>query len=589
MPSTRKNISRLFLIGMCLIQTVGFVQPVFSQATQSYVPVTDAMLQNPDPADWLMWRRTLNTWGYSPLDQINTDNVEDIRMAWTRTLGPGIQEGTPIVYDGKLIFPGPSDYVQAFDAVSGTLLWEYRRQLPADLSDYLPFSAINRNMALYGDLLIDTSPDDFIYALNIHSGEMVWETKILDYQRGAQQTSGPIIANGKAISGRGCEPEGGPDACVILAHDALTGEELWRTHTIATEDDPNNVSWGDVPWENRRHVGSWMVPSFDPELNLLYIGTSVTSPAPKYILAGNDLDYLYHNSTLALDADTGEIVWHYQHGVDHWDHDQPFERLLVDTVVAPDPEEVQWINPDLVPGEVRKVMTGIPGKTGLVYTLDRETGEFLWADSTVFQNVISSIDGASGQVTVNPESLFTEVDQERIICPHLNGGKNFPTGAYSPLNNVMYFPLHNTCALTVSTATEQSLDDLYGMFMRIQTVPGQENIGSLFAIDVATGKTLWKYDDRAIMMSLLTTGSGLIFGGDSNGYFKAFDQENGELLWQINIGSPVSGYPVTYAIDGKQYVAVSTGFSIVAATAGSLAPEQRPGNGNNLFIFTLPD
>ena len=575
------------LLGAALMGLLIQVNPV--QAQEDYIPVTDAMLQNPDPDDWLMWRRTLNTWGYSPLEQITQENVDDLKMVWTRTLGPGIQEGTPIVYDGKLIFPGPSDYVQAFDAVTGTLLWEYRRRLPADLSDYIPFSAINRNMAIYDNLLIDTSPDDFIYALDIQTGEMVWETKILDYQRGAQQTSGPIIANGKAISGRGCEPEGGPDACVILAHDARTGEEIWRTHTIATEEDPNNASWGDVPWENRWHVGSWMVPSFDPELNLLYIGTSVTSPAPKYILAGNDLDYLYHNSTLALDADTGEIVWHFQHVVDHWDHDQPFERLLVDTAVAPDPEEVQWINPNLTPGDVRKVVTGIPGKTGVVYTLDRETGEFLWADSTVFQNVISDIDGASGQVTVNPESLFTEVDQEKITCPHFNGGKNFPTGAYSPLNNVMYFPLHNTCALSVSTGTEQSLDDLLGMFSRVQMIPGQDNIGSMFAIDVTTGRTLWKYDSRSVMMSLLATGSGLLFGGDSNGYFKAFNQENGELLWQVNIGSPVSGYPVTYAIDGKQYVAVSTGFSIVAATAGSLAPELRPGNGNNLFIFALPD
>jgi alcohol dehydrogenase (cytochrome c) len=215
--------------------------------------------------------------------------------------------------------------------VSGDLLWDYQRK-----PQTRPFSPASRspNVAIYGETIIDTTADDFLVALNAKTGAVVWETKIMDYQKGAQQTSGPIIANGKVISGRGCEPEGGPDACVITAHDAKTGKEVWRTRTMPGPGEPGYETWGDVPFEKRVHVGTWMVPSYDPQLNMIYIGTSVSSPAPKYMLGGNEKKHLYHNSTLALNADTGKIVWYYQHLVDHWDLDHPFERLLVDTAVA---------------------------------------------------------------------------------------------------------------------------------------------------------------------------------------------------------------------------------------------------------------
>ena len=321
-----------------------------AQTSADFVPVTDAVLQNPDPADWLMWRRTLDGWGYSPLDQIDRENVDTIRMVWSRALGPGLQQGTPLVYDGVLYMPNPRDVIQAIDAISGDLLWEYRRDRPDDLGDYLIAALIdaNRNLAIWDDLIIDTSADDFIFALDATSGRLAWETEILDYRtHPAHQTSGPIIANGKVISGRGCLPKGGPDTCVITAHDARTGAELWRRRTIPAPGEPGDETWGDVPFSERKHVGAWMVPSYDPALNLVYIGTSVTSPAPKLFLGGIDKKHLYHNSTLALDADTGEIVWYYQHLNDHWDLDHPFERILIDTVVAPDPNSVTWINPRL--------------------------------------------------------------------------------------------------------------------------------------------------------------------------------------------------------------------------------------------------
>jgi alcohol dehydrogenase (cytochrome c) len=535
-----------------------------------------------------MWRRTQNSWGYSPLSQITRRNVGALQLAWTRELHPGDQEGTPLVYDGIMFFPNPNDITQAIDAATGDLIWEYRRGVPEDAGQYFPAAPTNRNIAIHGYYILDNGADGWAYAIDARTGELAWESFILDYRAGAKNSSGPIVANGLVVSGRSCEPEGGPEACVITAFDAETGEERWRTRTIPAPGEPGDETWGDVPYEKRWHVGMWMVPSYDPELNRIYVGTSVTAPAPKFILAGNDEQYLYHNSTLALDADTGQIDWYFQHVVDHWDLDHPFERLLVDTVVAPNPEEVEWINPRLRGGEERKVVTGIPGKTGLVYTLDRETGEFLWARQTVQQNVIASVNTESGAATVDPSKMFTRVGQELFICPAATGGKNYPAGTYSPLTGVMYYPLQNTCMTATSSSDEQSIESLYAINTRAQIAPGEENVGTLQAINVQTGELEWKFEQPAGMLSLISTGGGLLFGGDVNGRFRAYDQDDGEVLWEVNLGSPVNGYPATFEVGGRQYVAVSTGGSGLAYGLAGLA-DIRPGSGNQLYVFALPD
>ena len=560
--------------------------PAGAQAAASFVPVTDAMLEDPAPGDWLTWRRTPDGWGYSPLDQIDTDNVGELRLVWSRALAAGSQEGTPLAYGGVLYMPNPRDVIQAIDAVTGDLRWEYRRALPDDVDDYVGGSTVNRNIAIFGTHIIDTSTDDYLYALDTETGGLVWETRILDYRvNPARHSSGPIIAGGKAISGRSCRPGGGPEACVITAHDAETGAEVWRRRLVPAPGEPGDETWGGVPFEERVHVGSWMAPSYDPELNLVYVGTSVTSPAPKFLLGGIDNKHLYHNSTLALDGDTGEIVWYYQHLNDHWDLDHPFERLLVDTAVAPDPAAVSWINPRLRPGEVRRVVTGIPGKTGVVYTLDRETGEFLWARPTVAQNVISAIDGATGEVTENAELVFTAEGQEVLTCPTWFGGKDWEAGAYSPRTNRMYMPLRNACARMMATREARIH---YALALRHQLAPGTDQLGTVQAISAETGATAWLYEQRAATMSLVATGGGLVFGGDANGRFRAFDDETGEVLWEINLGSPVSGFPIAYAVDGRQFVAVSTGTSGTASGFMRLTPELRPSAGNNLFVFALP-
>ena len=557
-------------------------------ADADFVPVTDAMLENPAPGDWLMWRRTQDSWGYSPLDQIDRGNVGDLRMVWTRALREGTNQATPIAYGGVLYVPNPSHATQALDAVTGDLLWEYIRPIPEDANDHIRgLVQVNRNAAIYGNLIIDTANDGYVYALDARTGQLAWETEILNLrEKPARHSTGPIIANGLVVSGRSCRPWAGPEACIIAAHDPRTGAEVWRTRLIPAPGEPGNETWGDVPYEERGHVGSWMAPSYDPELNLIYVGTSVTSPAPKFLLGGADNRHLYHNSTLALDGDTGEIRWYYQHLNDHWDLDHPFERLLVDTAVAPDPLAVSWINPNLRPGERRRVVTGIPGKTGIVYTLDRETGEFLWANPTTTQNVINSIDGATGAVTENSELVFSAEGQQVLSCPSYFGGKDWETGVYSPLTNAMYFPLRNTCAQMLATTEAEGI---YALVARNEITPGTDQVGTVQAISAETGATLWKYEQRSATMSLAGTAGGLLFGGDVNGRFRAFDQETGEILWEINLGSSVTGFPITYAVDGRQYVAVSTGSASSASAFRGLTPEIRPTAANILFVFALPE
>ena len=572
------------------------LSPAASAAGQTpppdpFVPVTDAMLQDPAPGDWLTWRRTLDGWGYSPLDQIDRGNVGDLRMVWSRALAPGRQEGTPLAYGGVLYMPQASDVIEAIDAATGDLIWQHRRDLPDDVYDFVGGNARNnRNIAVYDRFIINTSDDNYAFALDAETGEIAWETRIFDYRETpAGHSSGPIIADGRVVSGRSCRPRGGPETCVVVAHDALTGEELWRRRTVPAPGEPGDETWGGVPYEERIHVGTWMPASYDPELRLIYQGTSVTSPAPKFMLGGIENTHLYHNSTLALDVETGEIRWYYQHMNDHWDLDHPFERILVDTAVAPDPSEVSWINPRIQPGETRRVVTGIPGKTGVVYTLDRETGEFLWATPTVAQNVIDHIDGATGAVTENAEVIFTAEGQTVLACPNMHGGKDWEAGAYSPLTNTLYMPMRNMCQRLLATTSPDASHRIYALAVRHEHAPGSEQLGAVYAISAETGETRWLHQQRAATLSLVATGGGLVFGGDANGRFRAFDQETGEVLWEINLGSPVSGFPVSFAVDERQYVAVGTGGAATTPSFLRLTPELRPSNGNNLFVFALPE
>jgi PQQ-dependent dehydrogenase (methanol/ethanol family) len=559
--------------------------PILPLALHEPRPVSAQMLVKPADGDWLMFRRTLDGWGYSPLAQITTANVAGLKLAWSRPLPQGSYEGTPIVHDGVMYVIAPNDQIQAVDAATGDLIWNFKRRYAEGYKG----GGSKRNAAIFENLIIDTSADGFVYAVDIHTGKQVWETQVTDWKTQSASTSGgPIIAGDKVISGRNCAREAGPDACVMVANDARTGKELWRTHTMVKPGEPGDETWGGVPWDKRLQVGTWMAPTYDPELNLIYFGTSVTAPTTKYLLGGNDKKHLYSTSTLALDANTGRIVWHYQHIIDHWDFDHTFERILVDTQVAPDAKAVAWINPRIKPGEKRQILTGIPGKTGIIYTLDRKTGEFLWATPTVRQNVVQKIDGATGEVTMNPATVFTGPDQSLDVCPSFAGGKNWPEGAYSPRTGLMYMPLQNLCSVVSSEG--QKVKGQIGMGINYVAVvmPGETDIGTIHAVSASTGRPQWKYSQRAGMMSLMATAGGLVFAGDAVGRFKALDDASGKKLWEVNLASPVGGYPISYAVDGRQYVAIGTGFSPEASALSRETPEYKPSTDNVLYVFTLP-
>ncbi|MCY4509779.1 MAG: PQQ-binding-like beta-propeller repeat protein, partial [Acidobacteria bacterium] len=276
MPQPRFSAPALLVAATAASFALG-VSTAQAQPAGEFVPVTDAMLQDPDPADWPMWRRTLDGWGYSPLDQVNRDNVGELQMAWSRALPQGTQEVTPLAYDGVVYMPTLTDIIQALDATNGDLIWEYRRDLPDDVYEFVGGNARSmRNIAIYDRQIINISDDDYAYALDVETGDVVWETRIFDYQETpAGHSSGPIIADGRVISGRSCRPRGGPESCVLVAHDARTGEELWRRRTVPAPGEPGDETWGGVPYERRGDVGSWASASDDPPPRPIFPGTSV--------------------------------------------------------------------------------------------------------------------------------------------------------------------------------------------------------------------------------------------------------------------------------------------------------------------------
>jgi PQQ-dependent dehydrogenase (methanol/ethanol family) len=558
---------------------------------ENFSPVTGAMLENPPDEDWLMFRRTYDGWGYSPLDQVNRDNVGELRLAWSRAMEPGGQYTTPLVYAGTLYVQHPGDVIQALDATNGDLIWEYRRHREDDSR-----SRNRRNLAIYEHRLFHLTDDNHLIALDARDGALLWETEEQGSNAGIGHMGGPMVAAGIVVSGRSCSPRGGPDICYLAGHDPETGRELWQRRTIPKPGEPGDDSWGDVPDERRWHVGSWgNVPSYDPVLGLLYWGTSVPAPSLEQLRGTSGRDVLYSNSTLATRPSTGEVVWYYQHlPRDNWDLDHVFERYLVDVEVTPDPAEVPWISKSVTPGERRRVVTGIPGKTGIVYTLDRETGEFLWARETLHQNVVTSIDSKGG-VHIN-EDLVVGPFEEILVCPSLGGGKNWPAGSYSPLTGLMYQPQQNMCVLQTGNTETPEAEDGYATSWIVVPDPAVTGdpypVGRIDAIDVSTGRQAWRHEQRAAVIGTsVSTAGGLLFVGDINRRFMALDDSTGEVLWQTIVSAPVSGSAVSYAVGGRQYIAVAVG-------GGTASPERRalsvhtelkpPSNSPALFVFALP-
>ena len=568
------------------------LQSIAQEQVQGYVPVTAEMLERPPPEDWLMYRRTYDGWAHSPLDQIDRGNVGELRLAWSRAMEPGGQYTTPLVHGGVMYIAHPGDILQALDATDGALIWEYRRSL-----EPVRRSRNRRNLAMLGSKIFHLTDDNHLIALDARTGALIWQTQETDADEGIGHNAGPAIAGGKVVSGRSCAASGGPDTCYVAAHDPETGEELWRTRTIPQPGEPGDETWGGLPDERRWHVNSWAnVPAYDPSLRLIYWGTSVPAPSLEVLRGTVGQDVLYSNSTLATDQETGEIIWYYQHlPRDNWDLDHVFERYLIDVEVAPDPSEVAWINPRVTSGHRRRVVTGIPGKTGIVYTLDRATGEFLWARETLNQNVITHIDG-SGRVHVN-DHVIVGPFEEILVCPSLGGGKNWAAGTYSPRTGVMYQPQQNMCVLNTGYTDAPTAEDGYALSWIVVEDPSITDdpypVGRVDAIDIVTGRQAWRHQQRAAVTgSMVSTAGGLVFVGDVNRRFMAFDDASGEILWQTIVSGPVSGGAISYAVDSRQYVAVAVGGGTASPErrALSIHPELKPPHDSlALFVFALPE
>jgi alcohol dehydrogenase (cytochrome c) len=541
----RRGIATLFT-GV-LAAGLGVQLTTAQQLELDYTPVTNERLQAPADENWLMYRGTYDSWGYSPLDQITTQNVATLEPVWS--LSTGVVSGhqsPPIVNDGVMFVTTPEDQVLAVDARNGDLIWRHRRQLPDDLRRA---HWTNRGVGLFGDKVFFTTHDAFVVALDAMTGEIVWETAVADYQSGYYMTMAPLVANGKVMVGA----SGGERGIrgFVAAYDPETGGEIWRSHTVPGPGEPGNESWPGDTWRTGG-ASIWVTGSFDPELNLTYWGTG--NPGP-WIGDQRPGDNLYTNSVVAFDADTGEMKgYHQYHHNGSWDWDEVSAPLLID--VARD-------------GRTIKSLVH-PARNGYLWLLERAADAITFVDARPYvdQNVFSSIDPVTGRPEYDSERK-PGTGKSATFCPSLWGGKDWPPSAYSPQTGYLYIPANeNLCSTMIGREVEYRPGAGYtGATSQTFVAEGADHLGELQAWDLSTGEQVWTHEfpESQNWGPILTTGGGLVFAGGTNDrYFRAFDAATGDLLWEQRTNSGVIGVPSSYAIDGVQYIAVQSGWGVDA-------------------------
>jgi alcohol dehydrogenase (cytochrome c) len=588
------------VVGVVGIATLSVLAQV-----EGFVPVTEQMLLNPDPDDWMMTSRTYDNQRFSPLNQINKKNVSQLRMSWARGIASGKQETIPIVYRGVMYVITPAPSVQALDATNGDLLWEYK---PADEIRAVNHSA--KNLSIFGDLVYWPMPNSTVVALDARTGKLRWQVKA-DF-RG--HSGGSIVVDGKVITNGACAER---TSCYISAYDAQTGKEAWKFYTTAGKDDPEgDESWGGAAVPDR--VASvWGLPgAYDPALRTIFWGVANPTPYTRRERHRGNPDAvpphapadLYSNSTVALDPATGKLRWYYQHVPgDDWDLDANQDRVLLRTPVKPDPKFVKWINPKTNDGKVRDVVVNFPEGGGM-WALDRTNGQFLWA--TPFPNdnkyfYVKNIDVETGIVHLKEELLVSRSPGAISTVCFWNATSYWPM-AYDPRKNLMYTPYVDNCLEMQSAAPasdgEPPIRERRGAKLAVDRGVAPDAVNGLARINMATGEIQrWHTSRVPSNGAVVATAGDVLFWGDLNRRFRAFDSDTGKVLWESVLGGVVTTSTITYAVNGKQYVAVMTGTSVVDRDLSELMPPEAPRHGapgdagikppyghNAIYVFALP-
>jgi alcohol dehydrogenase (cytochrome c) len=537
-------------------------------------PVTDELLANPSPNDWLTWRRTYDGLGFSPLTSINKENVAELQLAWSLALPPGPNAATPLVHDGVIYVHAYGDHVQALDAATGDELWHYARQLPDTARP-----TVKRNIALYGDKVYLGTSDVHVVALNAKTGSVVWDQPITEPGSGFGLSGGPLVAAGKVMQGVNGQAPGG---AYIVGLDANTGEEVWRFYTVARPGEPGGDTWNGLPLEKRTGGSVWTAGSYDPERNLAFFG-----PAPTYDTGplrdpvaerGVTNEALYTNATLALEPDTGKLAWYFQHVPnDQWDFDWAFERQLITLPVN---------------GRDREVLV-TAGKEAIYDALDLEGGRYLFSIDLGLQNIITRIDPRTGAKRIDP-ALVPSREKAITVCPHAGGAKSWIPASINPETKVLYVPVVESCMDLTPVEPDQRGALSTGVRFSIRPrLDSDGRFGRIQAIDLTTRETVWAARQRAPQTTgVLATAGGLVFAGALDRQLTAYDDATGEPLWRSRLSDVPSAAPITYAVNGRQYVAMVVGYgSAHAITFPMLTPEiDLPiVRSSAIWVFALPE
>ena len=549
-------------------------QPVQAQEAGAYPTVTRERLEEPGPGDWLMYRRTYNGWGYSPLDQITKANVAGLAPVWSLSTGlrPG-HESPPLINGRFMFLTAPRNNVIAVDARSGEILWRYARQLPDGLTHGHP---TNRGAALYEDKVYLATVDAHVVALDAATGEVVWDQPVEDHRLGYYMTMAPLVVDGKVMVG----VSGGERGIrgFVAALDARSGAEAWKAYSIPTPDQPGGDSW---PGDSWRTGGApiWLTGTYDPDLNLTYWGTGNAGP---WIGDQRPGDNLYTNSVIAVDAASGELRgYHQYHWNGSWDWDEVDPPILVD------------VRRD---GRTMDALVH-PGRNGYLWLLGRgaDAITFIDAEPYVHQNVFTSLDPQTGRPAYDAERK-PGTGVRASFCPSLWGGKNWPPAAYNPGTRYLYIPANeNLCSYIEGREAEYEPGERFiGASSQTFARDGGDHFGELQAWDLDAGEQVWVQEfDSPNWGPVLTTAGGLVFSGGTNDrYFRAFDAESGDILWRQRTSSGIIGVPVSYMVDGVQYIAVQAGWGIDAqrmqgAIDRSLGQTTHVPQGGTLWVFAL--